>query len=1082
MKTSSRLIQLVFIILMSILVGLLFVQPVHAEGSRNLTNNGGYRAWLQYSGDGTTTAGVLRDNLLKVYVNEGETIYLGSSAIGIGAGDIRWTAPNGATGQCSTQGTGVGRIENRAQEVAGPAPLTAGGYTPCTLTVGSGQMGIWLITFTAPAVGGGNPPSVLVDAAWTQPNDVSAIAAWDITVVGTDNLEKTGRAYASYLPFTLSRFERSFFAEVFVLTRDGYQYRWDLNGIQPTTFILFSNKKGFKLTATDEPSYDSVPLIGGEVNNLLPPEYELNAPDDPDIGTDVTYKTFFNIPNPDLPLTATRPSTVTWLLRPPVPPIAVSNLVFTPAIPGSGGTFTFEANGDGRYQLFVDTNNDGLFGLEADVVLTGNAVLGMNTVIWNGNDPNGNPVDTNVCYQVLARGIAGEIHFPIYDAERNPNGMIMERLNGATPGDYTVYYNDIPIGGAQARAGEDSRNGAHVWTTVPGGDPSGFGNQRGIDTWTYAIGENTAATLACDAANLIATKRDSLLIDVNNNGVANPGDRLRYEIIIQNTGAVPVTNAMFNDTPDFNTTLVVGSVTTSQGTVTIGNIAGDSIVQIDIGTIPGSGSVAIQFDVLIVTPLPTGVTQVENQGFISTTELPNTPTDDPDTPTPDDPTVTPVVAAPILDALKTDTFAIDQDGDGNISPGDRLEYEITIANTGNTTATNVIFNDTPGQYTTLVTGTVQTSQGAVELGNNAGDTTVRVNIGAIAAGASVTVRFRVDIDATLPSGVTQVENQGFFTSDQLPPVPTDDPDTPITDDPTMTPVVAAPLLDAFKEDSLLIDADGGGFVSPGDTLIYHITILNQGNTAAIGVTFSDTPDSNTTLVAGSVRTDQGTVTVGNTAGDTTVSIDIGDIASGAEIRISFQVTINNPLPDDVTQVANQGIIRMTTITETVPTDDPETPIIDDPTITPVGEAQLIIVKSSDPASGEIVSPNDTITYRLTVTNTGFVTLTGVVISDTIPTGATYVVDSASPIPSSGPDPLVWNVPSLSIGQGTTVSFVVRVNDVPADTVIRNVALVQSDQTPPTTSNEVTHLVTGPTSLPETEEPLPNRVLLPMIWR
>lgn len=1223
-----RCAQLVLIpVLLLTFLGLAFVSA-RAEGSRNLTDNGGFRPYLQYSGNGTTTAGILRDNVIKVYVNEGETLYLGSSAIGIGVGDILWTAPDGATGQCSDQGAGVGRILNRAQEVAGAAPLAAGGYTPCTLTVGAGQAGIWLVTFTAPLVGGSLPTPIEADAEWTQQNDVAAVAAWDITVVGTDSAEKRGRVYASYLPMT-ARLDRPVFSEIYVLTRDGYQYRWNLNGLEPTTFILFSNKKGFKLAATDEPSYESVALEGGENNNLLPAQYELNAPDDPDIGTDVTYKLFFNIPSPDLPLTATRPTTVTWLLRPPTPPIDVNNLTFTPAAPGPGGTFAFDSNSEGRYQLFVDTNNDGSFGFENDVVFSGDAVAGANSVVWDGLDPDGNPVDINVCYQVLARGIAGEIHFPVYDAEKNLNGMIIERINGTNAGDFTVYYNDVPIGGAQALLGESSQNGAHSWGIVPGGDPAGFGNQRGIDTWAYAIGDNTDSTEACEQANLVATKRDSLLTDADGNGLASPGDTLQYEIIIQNSGAAAANNVVLNDTPDVNTALVVGSVTTDQGTVTSGNGAGDTNVRIEIGTIPGNGSVTVRFDVTINSPLPSGVTQVENQGFISSTDLPITPTDDPDTPEPEDPTVTPVVTAPILDAFKRDVLAIDQDGDGNVSPGDRLEYELTIANTGNTEATNVVLDDTPGLYTSLVVGSVQTSQGTIELGNNSGDSAVRVNIGSIPAGTSVTIVFRVDIDNPLPPSITQVENQGIVSSSELPTVPSDDPDTPAVDDPTITPVRAAPLIDVFKADSLLIDADGDGFASPGDTLVYDITVLNNGNTSATDVIFTDTPDANTTLVSGSVRSDQGTITSGNNAGDLSVGITIGEIPSGGVVNLSFRVTINNPLPvsvtqvenqgivsggnfpntpsddpdtpvvddptvtpvvaapilvatkrdsllvdvngdgvagpgdtltyqivllnngnqqaenviftdtpdantalvagevqtdqgtvtqgnnggdtaitieigtvppgaivnisfqvtiDDplpagVTEVANQGIFNTPTVTVPVPTDDPDTPEPNDPTVTPVGESRLAIVKSSAPPSGTIVRPGDSITYRVSVTNTGIVTVSGVVISDTIPVGTTYVPDSATPAPTSAADPLVWTIPTLGVGQSVTVSFAVQVNSEPGVTTIRNIAVVDSNQTPPTPSNETEHPVRQPTSLDPTEEPSNGnlqQVYLPLI--
>jgi uncharacterized repeat protein (TIGR01451 family) len=68
-----------------------------------------------------------------------------------------------------------------------------------------------------------------------------------------------------------------------------------------------------------------------------------------------------------------------------------------------------------------------------------------------------------------------------------------------------------------------------------------------------------------------------------------------------------------------------------------------------------------------------------------------------------------------------------------------------------------------------------------------------------------------------------------------------------------------PNVEATKTDSLFNDADGSGGYTPGDTILYTIVITNNGNLDATDITFSDTPDANTTLVVGSVTTSQGSV-------------------------------------------------------------------------------------------------------------------------------------------------------------------------------------------------------------------------------
>jgi uncharacterized repeat protein (TIGR01451 family) len=56
------------------------------------------------------------------------------------------------------------------------------------------------------------------------------------------------------------------------------------------------------------------------------------------------------------------------------------------------------------------------------------------------------------------------------------------------------------------------------------------------------------------------TKVDSLLNDVDGDGVADPGDTLRYTVTVTNGTGTNCTNVVFTDTVDANTTLVPGSV------------------------------------------------------------------------------------------------------------------------------------------------------------------------------------------------------------------------------------------------------------------------------------------------------------------------------------------------------------------------------------------------------------------------------------------------------------------------------------------------------------------------------------------
>ena len=604
--------------------------------------------------------------------------------------------------------------------------------------------------------------------------------------------------------------------------------------------------------------------------------------------------------------------------------------------------------------------------------------------------------------------------------------------------DYRIYYNDVPIGGGQAINGEISSSGGHKWSVVPGGDPDGFGNQRGIDTWAYAVGE-PAFVNACTVTQIEAHKSDRLFADNDSDGLPSPGDELEYTIAIENAGQTDAVGTVFSDIPGAYTTLVTGTVATTLGTVTTGNGAGDTSVQVDLGMLEKTAPVTITFRVRITTPLPAGVSQVANQGFVSAINTPTEPTDDPDTPADDDPTVTPVTAVPLVEVFKHDQLAIDANGDGVPSPGDEIEYVITFVNLGNTTAQALVFDDTPDMNTRLTVGSVVTTQGSVAQGNNAGDTSVRVALGDFPGGnATAAVRFRVRIDDPLPAGVSRVANQGITTGDNIPGEPTDDPDTPLNDDPTETPVSAAPRLEVVKRDSLLIDADQDGVPSPGDTILYQISVVNRGNQNAAAVIFTDTPDANAPLVPGSVRTSQGAITSGNGAGDRDVRVEIGEIPGlVGTVDISFHVQVVNPLPLGVTRVDNQGYVQATGLT-TTPSDDPDTPQLNDPTTTPVvAEPALDAFKAdlllTDADQNGVPSPGDTLLYQVSITNIGNQEAVDVVFDDTPGQYTTLIAGTTQTnfgVIETGNGPADTRVHvivgNLQPGVTATISFHVRV--------------------------------------------------------
>jgi large repetitive protein len=126
-------------------------------------------------------------------------------------------------------------------------------------------------------------------------------------------------------------------------------------------------------------------------------------------------------------------------------------------------------------------------------------------------------------------------------------------------------------------------------------------------------------------------------------------------------------------------------------------------------------------------------------------------------------------------------------------PGDRIHYILTVPNGTGATLTTLLAAASLDANTALVAGSVTTSQGAVTTGNGAGDTTVAVALGDLAASGTATVEWDVTVHASLPPGLTQVAAQVETTGGNIPPDESGPPPPPSTPGPTETPVTAGAL-------------------------------------------------------------------------------------------------------------------------------------------------------------------------------------------------------------------------------------------------------------------------------------------------
>ena len=371
------------------------------------------------------------------------------------------------------------------------------------------------------------------------------------------------------------------------------------------------------------------------------------------------------------------------------------------------------------------------------------------------------------------------------------------------------------------------------------------------------VGPETTPITA--APILSATKVDALTNDADGDGNISPGDTITYTVVITNTGDQAASGVSFADTPDANTALTVGSVTTTQGAITSGNTAGDSTVGVSLGTIPGGGaSATVVFDVIIDDPIAAGASDISNQGTITSNELADFATDDPDDATgSSDPTSTPITAAPDVSATKTAALQADADADGNVDPGDTVRYTITLTNDGDEGAANLAVTD-PVPANTTLDAVVSTPTGSTD---DSTATDIDVNSFSLAGGGATTsVVFDVIVDDPIAAGVTQLSNTATVTGTGI---------GPLTVGPETTPITAEPDVSATKTAALQADADADGNVDPGDTVRYTITLTNDGDEGAANLAVTDPVPANTTLTTQWSRSPSG-----NTADSTATNVDV----------------------------------------------------------------------------------------------------------------------------------------------------------------------------------------------------------------
>ena len=689
------------------------------------------------------------------------------------------------------------------------------------------------------------------------------------------------------------------------------------------------------------------------------------------------YRLFFEEPDATMPV---GPVPIaggsTWAFKPydgSEAGVRIASVVpYAPGRPPTAATVTVTNTGSvtGKVSLYVDADDDGDHTDPADGLVgsTGQLNPGESaTIAWDGKDASGGPLAASGWSLVAELDSAGEVHFTNRDVEWNAMGaQIVQTVGPAakTEAADLVWWNDDDTDGFGTRcvndsakfiacdfsaipdfapkkvgaAGAHSTGGtAHAWgrrlaSGLPSGADSTWGNQRWIDDW-----QTISATAADDFWPEKAESPRLSITKTDDRTTVGPNERLTWKITVTNAGG-PLTDGVVIDRLPANVTFVSASD---------GGAHADGIVSWTGVSVPADGTATRTVTATVDPTVANGET-VSNIAFVCDAAACPPP------PACDAASLCALDADearfPVLSVTKTD-------GVTAAKPGDRLTYTVTAKNTGLAAVAGASLVDRLPPGLTFVSA----SDGGVADGQSV--TWPGVTIG---AGASVirTVTAKVDVDIPRPASL---RNRVMLAPD-----PKNPPECWASG---ADGALCASDVDAVPAPTLVVTKDDGvDIAQPGQVLTYEVAVSNRGDGDATNMSVYDLLPAHTTFVSASDG--------GGLDGRTVVWSGL-NLAAGKSLTRTVTVSVaeNIPRPAQIRNLAT----AVDQVTPKTPAPDCRSGCAADVDVVPT--PGLAITKTDGVA---IARPGDTLTYVLTVANSGQGDSLATNVIDALPAHVTLV--------------------------------------------------------------------------------------------
>jgi uncharacterized repeat protein (TIGR01451 family) len=703
---------------------------------------------------------------------------------------------------------------------------------------------------------------------------------------------------------------------------------------------------------------------------------------------------------------------------------------------GSGGAGT---SNDGTYYVSaaINGNGNGIFSSGAAgggiVIIHAGSITGTGTISANGQTSVSTLQDSTG-----GGGAGGSIE--VFSNSGPLSGLTLS-ANGGNAGN--AWPNTAPAafsgnrhgpgggggGGvvftSAAPAGVSVTGGSNGFTTTAQDSYGATPGQPGISVNTHIITETpgTQAGAYCSSTDLSVT-------NVASTPVVAPGGTITYTQVATNNGTFDAVNAVFSESLPANT--VLASVFTPPAgwacnTITVGN---NGVLTCTNPSFTAGTSSTFNVSVLVSASVPQGTQIVSVDSITSGTSDLNLSNNSATA-------ITTVSTTGSADLLVTNTPSASV-----VDTGSTITVTAVMKNQGPAVVSNPQFSENVPAGTTF--GSLAIPPGWTcflpASGAPAGSN-IRCNNSTLAVDASVS--FPVVFNVTGASGTTVsvIADVGSTTVDS----------NPTNNEATTVFHIASP-----GEVDLAVSASGTpGIVTVDNDISYTQAVTNNGPSIETNATFTDAIPAGTTLVSFTPPANWtcNAIAAGGT-GTFTCTLNGGQtIAVGASVNFPLVVKVSSSTTPGTT------IINSPSVTSTVgdPVSGNNSAIPVKTTVASPTQADVSITKSAAP---EPVNVGTTLTYTLTVSNSGPAVATSVVVTDSLPSEVSYIsVFSSQAVCSYAAPTVTCTISSLAVGSIVTINIYATANSFSSGSLSTNTANIPCVNDPNCANNAASSVST-----------------------